>query len=215
MSISFFFLIGNKSFIKIKKEFLYTGSVHESSKNTKKNYGLQESKKSIVEECGTRFAAADHSLREWISIFFISNKFLSLSSKHLLFLSPHMHHNTQWGAALHISMFLDWLRPFLQQASKAIMPEGITHWTPKMLKIKLHNSLATGQWWKRWVIDSPLLLHMQYQFITRTLLLRRLSIVRMCPMAAVHTKKATRVGALVFQILLQGTIWFVFVSKVT
>ena len=65
----YIFFISNKSFIKIKKEFRYTKSVHESSKNTKKNYGLQESKKSIVEECGTRFAAADHSLRELNDIF--------------------------------------------------------------------------------------------------------------------------------------------------
>ena len=62
-------------------------------------------------------------------------------------------------------------------SSKAIIPEGITHCTLKMLKIKLQNSLAAGQRRRRWAIDSPLLLHMQHQSNTWFLLLRRLSIV--------------------------------------
>lgn len=40
-------------------ESWYTGS----SKN-KENYGLQKSKETIVEDCGTRPATASHSLRE-------------------------------------------------------------------------------------------------------------------------------------------------------
>lgn len=55
-------------------------------------------------------------------------------------------------------------------------------------------------------MDSPLLLHIQHHSSTKNLLLLKLSIVRMRPMAAVHTKKATRGGTFSFQMLLQGTI---------
>jgi hypothetical protein len=55
------------------------------------------------------------------------------------------------------------------------------------------------------VINSfHILLHRQHQLAREKLRLLRLSRVKILPFAAVHKKKATREGALTFQILSQG-----------
>ena len=62
----------------------------------------------------------------------------------------------------------------------------------KMLKMKYQISLAVEQCNRRWEIDSPFSLHMQHQSSTITWRLLKLSMVRMWPKAAAHTKNATR-----------------------
>ncbi len=94
-----------------------------------------------------------------------------------------------------ITKLLDLPRAPFQQANNS---RGIMHWTPNKLKIKHHNSVATGQYRSRWSIDSPLHLHMQHQSITKTLLFLRLSMVRLLPIAAHQTKKGTLGGTFSF-----------------
>ena len=66
-----------------------------------------------------------------------------------------------------------------------------------------HKSKAIEQWIRRWSTDSPFLLHIQHQSKIKICRFLRLSIVKIFPKAAVHTKKATLEGTLDFQTVFQ------------
>ena len=85
---------------------------------------------------------------------------LSLSSKHLLFLLLQRHHIKQWGTINHIWPFRWWPNLPCQQASSPKTDCNITQLTPNKPKTIDYISIATRQWRKRWLIDSPLHLHM-------------------------------------------------------
>ena len=53
-----------------------------------------------------------------------------------------------------------------------------THWTPNILKIKLHNSKAMVQWIKRWSTVSLLQWHIQHQLTIEKNILMRFLVVR-------------------------------------
>ena len=78
---------------------------------------------------------------------------LSLSTKHLLFLSLQRNH-IKWWITNNIRPFR-W-QPSLpcQQARSPIVDCDITQLTPNKPKTIDHKSIAIGQWRKRWSIDS-------------------------------------------------------------
>ena len=81
---------------------------------------------------------------------------------------------------------------------------GKTHWTPNILKIKLHNSKAMLQWIKRWSTVSLVQRHIQHLLTIEKPILMRFSQVRVFSLATVHTKKETLWGALVIHKAFQG-----------
>ena len=62
-----------------------------------------------------------------------------------------------------------------QQASASVTLLDITHCTPNIAKIKVHNSWATAQWISKWSTVLLLHLHMQHQFTKLKPLLIKLS----------------------------------------
>ena len=176
-----------------------------TSSNTNTPQAIQKSNKSRTEKKDPTPMALDQSIRVQSTIPLSSIKFFSSPSKFLQFLSRQIHHNKQSGIISHSFLTLVLLQEDPQLANSSIIPHGITHWIPKILKIKFHISLAAKQCKKRWEIDSPFFLHIQHQSSTITRRLRKLYVVRIQPKAATQTKNATQGGALVFQILFQGT----------
>ena len=85
-----------------------------------------------------------------------------------------------------------------QQDNKPAVVLGITQCTPKAWSMKDHKECVTGQWSKRWTTDSPSPQHIQHRFTKMRSLSMRLSKVRIRLCAAVHKKKATRLGILGF-----------------
>ena len=124
----------------------------------------------------------------WIKLHFSSNTFRSIPSKHMEFLSHHIHQKMQWGIIFQISRIRELLQAPHQHSNRAKTPLGITQCIPKRLKIKFHRSWATEQWNRIWGMDSPFALHRQHQSSTMTRRLLRLSVVRMRPKVAVQTK---------------------------
>ena len=107
------FLISNK-FIDIKKEHpttqgvllkkkSYTGSVQGVKQFKNKNYKNLRNQKKKKNDWFCK--AANQSIKVLKKNNLRSSIDLSLSSKHLLFLSLQRHHNKQWGAINHIYPF--------------------------------------------------------------------------------------------------------------
>ena len=147
-----------------------------------------------------------HSNNNWKKLLFKSGMDFSVSSKCWAFLSLHIHQKTQWETTLHTMVLL--LLPRgpcqLEKRSKTVL--GMTHWTPNKTNTKSHNSRASLQCRRIWSGLSPLSLHKQHQSTKIMPRLRRLSIVKIFPSAAVHEKKATRGRALDFHTHFQGKI---------
>ena len=70
-----------------------------------------------------------------------------------------------------------------------------THWTPNILKIKLHNSKAMLQWIKRWSTVSLLQWHIQHQLTIEKNILMRFLAVRIFLRAAIHTNSLRVLGS--------------------
>ena len=154
------FFISNK-FIDIKEggaPYLSTQGVYKRSNNQEQK--LQESRKSRKDKNDWFCNAANQSIKVLKKNSFKSDIDLSLSSKHLLFLSLQRHHNKQWGTINHIYPFR-W-QPNLpcQHAKSPTTNCSITQLTPNNPNTIAHISIATGQWRKRWSTNSPLHLHM-------------------------------------------------------
>ena len=119
---------------------------------------------------------------------------LSKSSKCRLFLSLQMHHIKQWGTAIQIAEFRCLPNFPCQQANSSTTVFSITQWMPNKVNTIDHKSKAKEQWMKRWSTNSPFLLHIQHQSKIKIYHFLRLSIVKIFPKIAVHTKKATLEG---------------------
>ena len=147
-----------------------------------------------------------HLNNKWKKLLFNSGMEVSVSLKCQAFLSLQTHQKTQWGTTLHTKEVL--LLPLgpcqHERRSKTVL--GITHWTPNKTNTKSHNSRASLQCRRIWSGLSPLSLHKQHQSTKIMPRLRRLSIVKIFPSAAVHEKKATRGRALDFHTHFQGKI---------
>ena len=94
-----------------------------------------------------------------------------------------------------------------QPKSKSITLAGITQWIPKVWKTKNHKAEAISQCRRRWSPISQWLLHIQHQPAKTCPLLIKLSQVRILPLAAVHTKKEIRRGALTPQMPFHGNFF--------
>ena len=105
----FFFWISNKFYWYQKKNTL----VHKECTRgqTIQEQKLQESRKSRKEKNDWLRIAANQSNKVLKKNSLRFGMDLSLSSKHLLFLSFQRHHNKQWGKINHIYSF--WWRPNL------------------------------------------------------------------------------------------------------
>ena len=141
-----------------KKEHPSTQGVYKES--TIQVQKLQESRKSRKEENDWFRIATNQSNKVLMKNNLRSSMDLSLSSRHLLFLSLQRCHIKKWGTINHIWPF-QW-RPNLpcQQASSPTTDCGITQLNPNKPKTIDHKSIATKQWGKRWSTNSPLHLHM-------------------------------------------------------
>ena len=91
-----------------------------------------------------------------------------------------------------------------QQASASVTLLDITHCTPSIAKIKVHNSWATAQWISYWSTVLLLHLQMQHQFTKLKPLLIKLCLT--LPKAIAHTKKVTFLGTLVHHTLFHGNL---------
>ena len=107
-----------------------------------------------------------------------------------------MHHIKQRGTAIQIAEF--WCLPNFpcQQANSSTTVFGITQWMPNNVNTIDHKSKAIEQWMRRWSTNSPFLLHIQHQSKIKIYCFLRLSIVKIIPKAAVHTKKSNSRGDL-------------------
>jgi len=133
----------------------------------------------------------------------ISSIELSMSLKHLKFISFHTHQKMHIGTIFQIATLLG-LPEFHQHANKSITLLGITQNIPKRVKREFHKAEATSQWRRSWSTDSFFLLHKQHLFSMTKCLFLRLSTVRILPRAANHTKKAVIEGAWVRYTHFQG-----------
>ena len=183
---------------------MYTKCVHQICQNYKETEHV--SMKSNKEEPDTRPWAAAHFQRVLRTKFFKSWIGISQSSKHRAFLSRHKHHIIQCGINLQISPAFCLGNPG-QQYNKSVTLRGMTQNTPNMEKAKSQISCAIEQWRRRWSTDSPSRLHMPHQSRTKNRLLRRLSVIRILPRAAVQIKKFTLDGARDLQTFFQGKDW--------
>ena len=68
-----------------------------------------------------------------------------LPSKHLVFYSHQIHHNTQCSIALHKSIFQSLLKGRCQAENKSMTLYGTTHRRPNKAHTIDHNSKAMGQ----------------------------------------------------------------------
>ena len=109
-------------------------------------------------------------------IFFCSFTEIYRSSKHLAFRSLYMHHIKYKGCILQASKTVKLLNWPLQQANNSITFLGMTHSTSNGWKIKVHNSLATLLWRRRWSMDSLFLLCIQHQYTIPSLWLSSSSV---------------------------------------
>ena len=76
-----------------------------------------------------------------------------------------------------------------QQANNSPTIFGITQWMPNKVNTIYHKSKAIVQQMRRWSTDSPFLLHIQHQSKIKICCFLRLSIVKIFPKVAIHTKK--------------------------
>ena len=159
---------------------------------------LRENINSEREEQTVKSQQRDHSKKlRWHKTFNLSNIF-SLSSKDRWFRSNHTIHIKHLGTKF--QMFeLCFPSHWCQQDNKSATNHGITKWIPKAWSLKVHRKWVTGQWRRRWSIDSPSSQHIQHQLAKGRPLSIRLSKVRIQPCAAVHKKNATRLGIFGFQ----------------
>ena len=114
---------------------------------------------------------------------------LSKSSKCRLFLSLQMQHIKQWGTAIQMAEFRCLPNFPCQQANSSTTIFSITQWMPNRVNTIDHKSKTIEQWMRRWSTDSPFLLHIQHQSKIKICCFLRLSIVKIFPKVAVHTKK--------------------------
>ena len=136
----------------------YTRSIQKD----KESQRIQSSSNSAWELMESLPKPLTHSYNNWKNWIFKSGMDNSVSSKWRTFLSLHKHQMTQWGAALHTSVFL-WLPKGpcqVEKRSKTVL--GITQKTPNKPNTKSHSSRAILQWSKRWSGLSPLSLHKQH-----------------------------------------------------
>ena len=126
---------------------------------------------------------------------------VSTTSKLQAFFLHQRHRIKHNGANLHTSTTVPHPTCSPQLMNKSITRLGITHFTPNILKITLHNSLATSQWISKWSMDFSLFLHMQHHSTTTTFLFLKLSSTNIFPNAAVHTKNIIGERALTLHIL--------------
>ena len=185
----FFFLISNKNILKRRggvtrvcmkyTSRTKTNQVHKVQKSMKSWTGEKERKPNIVTQ--SRRVLRKKSLR--------SKTDLSKSSKCRLFLSLQIHHIKQCCTAIQIVEF--WCLPNFpcQQANNSPTIFGITQWMPNKVNTIYHKSKAIVQQMRRWSTDSPFLLHIQQQSKIQICCFLRLSIVKIFPKVAVHTKK--------------------------
>ena len=175
----------------------------QHSKTRTQETKLRENINSEGEEQSVKHQQRDHSKRlRWHKTFNSSNVF-SLSSKERRFRSNHTIHIKHPGTKFQMSEL--WFPShWCQQDNKPATDPSITQWMPKAWSIKVQREWVTGQWRRRWSTDSPSQQHIQHQVANGRPLSIRLSKVRIRPCAAVHKKKATRLGIFGFQTPFQG-----------
>ena len=130
----FFFLISNKFYWYHKRDTLLQ---RECTGGQQK---LQESRK---EENDWFRKVANQSNKVLKKKSLRSSMDLSLSSKHLLFISLQRHHIKQWGTINHIWPFLWWPSLSCQQARSPKTDCDITQLTPNKPKTIDQKSIAT------------------------------------------------------------------------
>ena len=118
-----------------------------------------------------------------------SSTVLSCPSKTRRFLSRQITHITHNGTAPHTLTLWDFRKEPIQLAINSNTVLGITQTTPNRQNTMDHRLWAVSQWRSKWLGDSPLCLHIQHQSTMQIRRFRKLSIVRIFPWAAVHTKK--------------------------
>ena len=123
---------------------------------------------------------------------FKSSSYRSQSSKVLAFLFLQIHPpQTMWHGPPNLPMLMS-TQLTLPTSQEINHHWGITQFIPNKLKITTHISLATGQWRKKWSMDSPSALHIQHQLTKMMFLLFKLPAVNIFPRATDQRKKATR-----------------------
>lgn len=92
----------------------------------------------------------------------------------------------------------------LQFARKSITVVGINQANPTLAKNSFHQVMAISQLSSKLSTYSLFFLNVQHQSVTMKLSFLRLSKVRIFSKEAVHTKKSTLRGGLVFQVFSMG-----------
>ena len=128
----------------------------------------------------------------WYKTFNSSNVF-SMFSKEWWFRSNQTIHIKHPGIKFQI-FELCFPSHWCQQDNNSATDPSITQWIPKAWSMKVHKVCVTGQWSRRWSTDSPSQQHIQHRFTKGRPLSMRLSNTRILSWAAVHKKKATRLG---------------------
>ena len=129
----------------------------------------------------------------------------SLASKEHRFLSIQTTHIKQPGTIFQMSEENFPIQK-LQQDTKLSTEPSMTHWIPYTCNIHTHDEWATRQCRRRWSTISSLQQHIQHWFTKERPRSIRLSKVSIWPWAAIHMKKATLLGFLIFQIPFQGKL---------
>ena len=183
-------------------------TINRKTKQQNKRQGthkdkLRENINSGREEKSVKPQQRAHSNRlRWHKIFNSSNVF-SMFSKERRFRSNQIIHITHPGIKFQI-LELCFPSHWCQQDNKPAVDLGITQCTPKAWSMRDHREWVTGQWSKRWSTDSLSPQHIQHRFTTMRSPSIRLSKVRIRLCAAVHKKKATRLGIFGFHTPFQG-----------
>ena len=108
----------------------------------------------------------------------------SPQSRVLIFLSLQRFHIT---VRLETAMGLSFTT--FQELNHRIWHHPRSQTIPNNAKINHQIFVVKEQWSSKWLINSPLLLHIQHQSTINKSLLRRLSNVKFFPIVAIHSKK--------------------------
>lgn len=133
--------------------------------------------------------AVDHSNKDCRKENFKAGTEVSSPLKVQAFLLHQICQMRQWGMVFQTLPASHLPTLPAQHASKSSTSWGITQETPNKANTKSQSSWETGQCRRRWLTDSPPLLHIQHQSMIITFCFLRLSIVRILPNAAVYVKR--------------------------